>query len=209
VAQAVILVSLALGSVAGLVAGEASRALARRRFGFGRPDRLSVALAAGSALVFTWWTPVHGDFVNTLLRTGLLALLALVLASDLRERAVYPPIVYPAIVGLAAAAPVLGTSVVDALLGGAISGGVFALLHLVARVRYGSGALGEGDVTVAVLMGVVVGALRLPAALLLVSVIGAGLALLAVVRARSMRATFPYAPALSLAAVATLLVRAV
>jgi prepilin signal peptidase PulO-like enzyme (type II secretory pathway) len=207
-AETVILLSLALGTLAGLLAGEASRALAERRFRRAPPDRLSIALAFGSALAFKWWTPPQGDPATTLLRTGVVTLLALVLACDIRERAIYPMIVYPAILGLTIAAPLLGTSVVDALLGGAIAGGVFALLYLLARVRYGSGALGEGDVTVAVLMGVVVGAPRLPVALLLASTIGAVLAVLAVVRARSLRATFPYAPALSLAALATLLVRA-
>jgi len=208
VAETVILLSLALGSLAGMVAGEASRALAEHRLRRAPPDRLSIALASGSALAFGWWTPPQGDPATTLLRAGVVTLLDLVLACDIRERAVYPMIVYPAILGLIIAAPLLGTSVVDALLGGAIAGGLFALLYLLARVRYGSGALGEGDVTVAVLMGVVVGASRLPVALLLASSIGAVLALLVVVRARSLRATFPYAPALSLATLATLLVRA-
>jgi prepilin signal peptidase PulO-like enzyme (type II secretory pathway) len=197
------LVHLALGGLAGLVAGEASRSLAYRRGRSGRPDVLSVVLAAGGSLALAVWPPEQGDVPTTLVRAGLLMLLALVLASDLRERAVYPAIVYPAIVCLALAAPLLGTSVVDALSGAAVSGGVFAILYVVARVAYGPDALGEGDVSVAVLLGVVVGLSRLPLAILLVSIFGASLALVAAVRARSLRASFAYAPALSLAALAT------
>jgi prepilin signal peptidase PulO-like enzyme (type II secretory pathway) len=207
-AETVIPLSLVLGGLAGLVAGEASRALAERRLRRVPPDGLSIALTSGSALALSWWTPPQVDPATTLLRTGVMTLLALVLACDIRERAVYPMIVYPAILGLTVAAPLLGTSIIDALVGGAIAGVLFALLYLLARMRYGSGALGEGDVTVAVLMGVVVGASRLPLALLLASSIGAVLALLVVARARSLRATFPYAPALSLATLATLLLHA-
>jgi prepilin signal peptidase PulO-like enzyme (type II secretory pathway) len=201
------LLPLALGSLAGLAAGEASRALACRHAALAWPDRVSLVLAAGAGIALSLWMTNPSDLATILVRVGLLMLLVLVLGSDMRERAVYPAVVYPAILGLAAAAPLLGTSVLDALLGGAMSGGLFGVVYLVARLRYGSGAFGEGDVSVAVLMGVVVGASRLPLALILVSSIGAGLALVAVVRAHSMRATFPYAPALSLAALGTLLLR--
>jgi prepilin signal peptidase PulO-like enzyme (type II secretory pathway) len=197
------LVHLALGALAGLVAGEVSRGLAERRGRIGRPDFLSVGLAAGGSLALVVWMPVDSDAPTTVLRAALLLVLALVLASDLRERAVYPAIVYPAIVCLAVAAPLLGTSTVDALLGAAAAGGLFALLYVAARALYGPGALGEGDVSVAVLLGVVVGVSRMPLAILLVSLFGAGLALVAAVRARSLRASFAYAPALSLAALAT------
>jgi leader peptidase (prepilin peptidase) / N-methyltransferase len=202
------LVHLALGGLAGLAAGEASRGLARRRVRIGQPDLLSVALAAGGCLVLAMWTPADSDAPTTGLRAAVLLVLALVLASDLRERAVYPAIVYPAIACLALAAPWLGTSVLDALSGAAVGGGLFAFLYLLARVRYGPGALGDGDVSVAVLLGVIVGLSRLPLALLLVGLFGACLALVAAVRARSLRASFAYAPALSLAALATSLVHA-
>jgi prepilin signal peptidase PulO-like enzyme (type II secretory pathway) len=203
------LVSFVLGSLVGLVAGEASRGLAHRPGFCTRPDLLSLVLSTGAGLTLTVWTTPQTDLPAILLRAGVLMVLSLVLASDLRERAVYPAIVYPAIVGLALAAPLLGTSIVDAVAGGLVAGALFIVLYLVARLRYGPGALGEGDVSVAVLLGVVVGLSRLPFALPLVSIIGAGLALVAAVRARSLRASFAYAPTLCLAALATSLLHSV
>jgi leader peptidase (prepilin peptidase)/N-methyltransferase len=202
------LAHLVLGALAGLVAGEVSRSLADRRRRIRRPDLLSAALGTGSCLALAAWVPPVSDVPTTVLRVCLLLVLALVLASDIRERAVYPAIVYPAIVCSVLTAPLLGMSIADSVLGAAVGGGVFAALYLIARVRYGPGALGEGDVSVAVLLGAVVGLPHLPLALVLVSVFGAGLALVAAARARSLRASFAYAPALSLAALATMLIQA-
>jgi prepilin signal peptidase PulO-like enzyme (type II secretory pathway) len=130
-----------------------------------------------------------------------------VLASDVRERAVYPAVVYPGIALAVATAPILGSSVVDALLGAASSGGLFAGFYLLARLRYGPGALGAGDVSAAALLGAVVGLQRLFPALALVSLIGAAIAVVAGLRAHSLRASFAYAPALCLAALVTTLFR--
>jgi leader peptidase (prepilin peptidase)/N-methyltransferase len=202
------LIHLVLGALTGLAAGEVSRNLAGRRGASRRPDILSMVLAAGSCLALAAWAPADGDVPTTVLRASLLLVLALVLASDLRERSVYPVIVYPAIICVALTAPLLGMSISDSVLGATVGGGLFTILYLIARMRYGPGALGEGDVSVAVLLGAVVGLPHLPLALVLVSLFGAGLALVAAARARSLRANFAYAPALSLAALATLLILA-
>src|SRR5207248_2460671 len=138
----------------------------------------------------------------------LVGVLLLVLACDVREQAVYPAVVYPGIALAVATAPVLGSSVLDALLGAAASGGLFAAFYLLARLRYGPGALGGGDVAAAALLGAVVGFSRLFPALALVGVIGAAIALVAGLRARSLHASFAYAPALCLAALAATLLRA-
>ena len=53
---------------------------------------------------------------------------------------------------------------------------------------------------VAALLGSVVGFSQLPQALLMVGVFGAIIAVVAGIRSRSLRASFPYAPALCLAA---------
>jgi prepilin signal peptidase PulO-like enzyme (type II secretory pathway) len=139
---------------------------------------------------------------------GAVWLLLVVLASDLRERAVYPAIVYPGIFLITVTAPIFGRSVVDVLLGAGACAALFAVLYLFARLRYGLGALGDGDISAAALLGAMVGLSRLSLALALVSVIGAGIALAVALRARSLRATFPYAPALCLAALLTMLLNA-
>jgi leader peptidase (prepilin peptidase)/N-methyltransferase len=196
---------LGLGAVVGLVAGELSYCLAHAGASVRRPDLFSTGLAAVDGLVFSLWVRDQADVTAIGIRAVVLILLSLVLASDVRERTVYPAIVYPSIVCMAFAAPMLGISMIDALSGATAAGIVFGLLYAVARLRYGPGALGAGDVSVAVLLGAIVGLSRLPLALFLVGILGACLALLAGIRARSMYATFAYAPALSLAALLTTL----
>jgi prepilin signal peptidase PulO-like enzyme (type II secretory pathway) len=209
VAEAVMLaIHLALGALVGLVAGEASRCLAEGRVRISRPDLLSIVLMLGASLALAAWVAADADVPTTALRAALLLVLGLVLASDLRERAVYPALVYPAIVCLVLAAPWLGLSMTASVLGAVVAGALFAALYLIARLRYGAGAFGEGDISAAVLLGVVVGLPHLALALVLVALFGAGLALVAAARARSLHASFAYAPALSLAALATSLIHA-
>jgi prepilin signal peptidase PulO-like enzyme (type II secretory pathway) len=126
--------------------------------------------------------------------------LLMVLACNVRQRAVYPAMVYLGVVLAVLAGPVLGTSMAGALLGAAAGTALFFGVYLVAGLCYGAGAFGSGDVYAAALLGAVVGLSRLPLALALVAVVGVGLAVVAGLRARSMRVTFPYAPALCLAA---------
>jgi prepilin signal peptidase PulO-like enzyme (type II secretory pathway) len=192
-----------LGGLVGLLAGEASRMLATGRRTPGRPDLLSWILAASAALVMGFFQAGEADMPVSLARLGLVALLFLVGASDIRERAVYPAIVYPGVVFAVASSLLLGTPLADALLGAAVSVGIFAVAYVLARVRYGPGSFGVGDVSVAALMGAVVGLSQLPLALLLVGLAGGLIAMVAVVRTRSLRAVVPYAPALCAAALIT------
>ena len=196
------LVAAVLGALAGLVAGEGSRALAAGRIVRGAPDRLSWLLAVTGAVVATthpaaWRGPLVGA-----LGLVLLGLLLLVLASDIRQRLVYPAVVYPAVAIAVATAPFLGKSVLDALLGAAASAALFAALYLLILKRSGPGALGRGDVTAAALLGAAAGLSRLPFALILVGVIGGLIAVVGALRDRSLGGSMPYAPALCLAALA-------
>jgi prepilin signal peptidase PulO-like enzyme (type II secretory pathway) len=201
-------IALFLGALAGVVAGEASRALAVKGHPARRPDRLSWILAGVGALALAAHPAARGGLWLAGAEAALIALLLLVVASDLRERAVYPAIVLPGAAIAAAMAPLLGTSIVDALLGAAASAGVFAALYAFARVRFGPGTLGSGDVSAAALLGAVTGLSRLFLALTLVGLIGGGVALVVWLRARSLRATFPYAPALCLSAMLATVLRA-
>jgi leader peptidase (prepilin peptidase)/N-methyltransferase len=194
------------GSVVGLAAGEASRALSAGRTGR-LPDRMSWLLAGGGALAVAVHPAAREGLLPAAAILGLVGILLLVLASDVRERAVYPAVVYPGIALAVATAPILGSSVINALIGAVAGGGVFTAFYLVARLRYGAGAFGAGDISAATLLGAVVGLSRLFPALALVGVIGVAMALSVALRARSLRATFPYAPALCLAALVTTIIR--
>jgi prepilin signal peptidase PulO-like enzyme (type II secretory pathway) len=116
-------------------------------------------------------------------------------------------VVYSGVALAVVFAPLLGTSIDDAAAGALASGLVFAGLYAWARQRFGHGTLGGGDVSAAALLGAVAGLSKLFLALTLVGLIGGAMALLVGLRARSLRASFPYAPALCLAAMLATLLR--
>ena len=101
---------------------------------------------------------------------------------------------------------VVGASLADAALGAACCAALFAAFYVLGRLWYGPGALGGGDVSVAAFVGAVAGLSRLPTALVLASAISVGVALAVGLRARSRRASMPYAPALCLGALGSTLV---
>jgi prepilin signal peptidase PulO-like enzyme (type II secretory pathway) len=197
-----VIVVAVVGGLVGLGAGELSRAVADGRCRLGRPDRLSWLLAAGGAAALAAQPSWHGGLLPGAAQAALVGLLLLVLACDVRQRAVYPAMIYAGVALATVAGPHLGTSMVGALLGAVAGTALFGGVYVVASLRYGAGAFGSGDVYAAALLGAVVGLSRLPLALALVAVVGLGIAVVAGLRARSLQATFPYAPALCLAALA-------
>ncbi|HZO28567.1 MAG TPA: prepilin peptidase [Chloroflexota bacterium] len=195
-----VIVVAVVGSLVGLAAGELSRAVAAERPRLGWPDRLSWLLAAGGAAALAAHPAWQQGPLPGAAQAALVGLLLLVLACDVRQRAVYPVMIFVGVVLAVLAGPILGTSMAGALLGAAVGTALFFGVYLVAGFRYGAGAFGSGDVYAAALLGAVVGLSRLPLALALVALVGVGLAVVAGLRARSMQVTFPYAPALCLAA---------
>jgi leader peptidase (prepilin peptidase) / N-methyltransferase len=188
------------GGLIGLAAGMASRAVADGRCRLTRPDRLSWLLAAGGAACVPAHPAWHDGPLPAVALAALVGLLLMVLACDVRQRAVYPVIVYAGVALAILAGPALGTSMVGALLGAVVGTILFAGIYVLASVRYGPGAFGSGDVYAAALLGAAVGLSRLPLALVLAALVGAGIAVVVGLRARSMQASFPYAPALCVAA---------
>ena len=206
-ATIVLPIAVLLGGLAGLAAGELSRVLASGSRPTGPPDRLSWLVAGGGALALAAHPAARGELLLAVVEAVLVGIVLTVLACDVRERAVYPMIVYPGVALALAAAPLRGLWIVDAIFGAVVSVGLFAAFYGLARLRYGKGGLGGGDVSAAALLGATVGLTGLPLALLMVSIIGAAIAIVVGLRARSLRATFPSAPALCLGALGATLLR--
>ena len=104
---------------------------------------LSLGLAGGGAVALVVQTSGRPSR-DVALAAVLLSILLLVLASDLRERAVYPLIVYPGVAVVVIAGALAGLGMADALLGGAAGFALFAAIYALARVRYGASVLGDG-----------------------------------------------------------------
>ena len=185
-----------VGGVGGLTAGAVSHALKESRPPSAGLDALSWALAAAGALAAAAHPTALDGPIPAVLQGGLVGLLLLVTASDLRERAVHPAIVYPGVAYAVAAAPLLGSSVLNSLFGAVAATAVFAVLYIYARLRSGPGAFGAGDVSTAALLGAVAGISRLALGLVLVSLVGAAIAAFIALRTRSVHASMPYAPAI-------------
>src|SRR5262245_17342832 len=103
-----------LGAVAGLVAGYVSRCLVHG-WRLHRPDPLTLGLAALSAVIVSRHPLAQGQPFGPIVASVLVGVLTLIAASDIRERAVYPVLVYPAVLFAIAAAPILGIWRIDAL----------------------------------------------------------------------------------------------
>jgi leader peptidase (prepilin peptidase)/N-methyltransferase len=135
------------------------------------------------------------------------AIFALILVTDIERRLILNVVTFPAI-GLAIVASFLQPDILpwNALAGGAVGLSIFLLLVIVGKRVFGSGALGEGDVTLATFIGLITGFPLIIEALVLTTLVGAGISLiLLITRLRSLRDHIPYGPFLIVGATITLL----
>jgi len=133
------------------------------------------------------------------------AILIVIAAIDARHRYVYSIVSYPGLLLAVALSPILSdVGLTSALAGLAIGGGVFLFFYLVGRLLYRGGEpLATGDITIAALVGAMVGFPRVVNALFLGMVASAVLGLLVILIQRRGRRTFvPYGPGLCAGAVA-------
>jgi leader peptidase (prepilin peptidase)/N-methyltransferase len=135
------------------------------------------------------------------------AILLLVLVIDLRHRWVYGVVCYPGVLLGILLSPWAGPGFLWALLGALAGGGLFFVLYWVGRLLYrGQEPMGSGDITIATLIGAMVGLQHVLPALFfggaMVAVIS--VALLALRRA-STRTFLPYGAGLCAGAILVLL----
>jgi prepilin signal peptidase PulO-like enzyme (type II secretory pathway) len=173
------------------------------------PAWSDVILEATTAALFAglaWRWPLGPTLFAHLV---FVALLMTILAIDLRHRQVYLVLGYGGVVGALLLAPFsVSGGLTSAALGGLTGGLAFGALYWLGRAIYRGGEpLGTGDVTIAVLLGVMAG---FPGVLtaLLVGILAGGVGACAVLlRSGTRHAFMPYGPALCLGGLFVLLAR--
>ncbi len=135
------------------------------------------------------------------------AIFALILITDIERTLILPVVTLPAIAPAFIASFLLPDMLPKAALaGGAVGFLTFFLLVIIGKIAFGSGAMGEGDITLATFVGLVTGFPLIVEALVLTIFIGAAISfVLLITRVRTMRDYIPYGPFLIIGAVITML----
>jgi leader peptidase (prepilin peptidase)/N-methyltransferase len=161
----------------------------------------------GVGLIYGYLWITLGPSVTFLFTCLYSAIFALVLITDVERRLILNVVTYPAIaLGFAASFVLPGVTWWSALLGGAIGLTFFYIAAIVGTAAYGSGALGGGDVKLALFIGLITGYPLVIEAIVLAILIGAVVSLiLLVTRLRKLSDYVPYGPFLIAGAMITLL----
>jgi leader peptidase (prepilin peptidase)/N-methyltransferase len=164
-----------------------------------------IEIGLGVAFSYLWLT--LGPSIKLLFYALYSAIFALILITDMERRLILNVVTYPAIMlGFVASFLVPGVTWWSALMGGAIGLTFFFLVAVVGHAAFGSGAMGAGDVKLALFVGLVTGYPLVIEAIVLTILIGAAVSLvLLVTRVRSLSDYVPYGPFLIAGAMITLL----
>jgi prepilin signal peptidase PulO-like enzyme (type II secretory pathway) len=170
-----------------------------------KPIRPITELGLAAGYAYLWIT--LGPSIKLVFQMAYLAVLALILVTDIERRLILNVVTYPAILfAIAAGFFTPGMRGWSALAGGAIGFLFFLVAALVGTALFGSGALGGGDVKLAAFVGLITGFPLVIGALLLTIVTGAVVSLfLLVTGMRSLRDPIPYGPFLVIGGVVALL----
>ena len=174
----------------------------------GAPIRLRYPLVElGLAVAYAYLWILLGASIRLPLYLVYTAVFAIVLVTDFERRLILNTVMYPAIL-FAIAAGFITPEMTwwSALAGGAIGFAFFFLAALVGNSVFGSGALGGGDVKLALFIGLVTGFPLIIEAIVLTIIIGAVISgFLFVTRLRKLRDYVPYGPFLVAGGFITLL----
>jgi leader peptidase (prepilin peptidase)/N-methyltransferase len=164
-----------------------------------------VEVGLATAYGYLWIT--LGPSTKLIFYLAYAAIFALILITDLERKLILNVVTFPAI-SIAIVASFLLPDILPqtALAGGAVGFSVFFLLVVIGRIVFGSGALGEGDITLATFVGLITGFPLVIEALVLTILIGAGISfILLITRMRTLRDYIPYGPFLVIGAAITLM----
>lgn len=210
----VVLAWVVLGWLAGALVGHAVRHLlandapdvAPRPLAWLGPLGVDPPLQGATALAFGVLAGRLGLGLTLAIYSLYAAALLALLIVDWRTRWVYDAMAYPALAAALLLTPLAtGGAFWHGLAGALIGGGVFGALYLAGRWLYrGSVPMGLGDVTLAAILGAMLGHERVVAGVLLGTLLGAAVAIGYGVRYRSLKVSMPYGPGLCLATLALL-----
>jgi leader peptidase (prepilin peptidase)/N-methyltransferase len=175
------------------------------------PRRRPLLVEVGMALLFAMLPSLIPNLATLIVNSFHIAVLVLIIVIDLENRLIFDVVTYPATV-LAVVGSLVVTRAENTLplaLVGAVAGYVFFyILYWLAQLIYGSGsgALGGGDVKLAMAMGAMLGFHRIFFALFLGIALGGVVTLLLLLSRRVNRYThLPYGQYLALAGIIMLI----
>ena len=136
-----------------------------------------------------------------------IAILLLIIVIDLEHRLILHVVTFPAtLLALLSSFVNPDNSPLAALLGAAAGFLIFYLLYLLGTFLFGPGALGFGDVTLAMTMGAMLGLLRIPFALIIGILLGGVISILLLLLRRSSARTYlPYGQYLAIGGIIMLI----
>jgi leader peptidase (prepilin peptidase)/N-methyltransferase len=161
----------------------------------------------GLAVTYGYLWIVLGPSVKLAFYLVYSAIFAVILITDIERRLIPNAVTFPGmVIALVGSLLVPGITWQSALIGGAIGFAFFLLAYLVGTAVFGPLALGQGDITLALLVGLMTGFPLVVEALVIAILVGAGVSsVLLITRVRGLRDPIPYGPFLIVGAVVTLM----
>ena len=157
-------------------------------------------LGMAAIYVYLWLTLGRSadpdDRITMALYMVYFAIFALILITDFERRLILNIVTYPAILfALVAGFFTPGLTWYSMLIGGAIGLLFFTFVVIIGAAVFGEGAMGQGDITLATLIGLIVGFPLIIEAILVAVIIGAAISLILIVfRVRGWKDYVPYGP---------------
>jgi prepilin signal peptidase PulO-like enzyme (type II secretory pathway) len=161
----------------------------------------------GLAVAYGYLWIVLGPSVKLVFYCVYSTIFAVILITDIERRLIPNVVTFPAIaIALVAGLVMPGARWWSVLIGGAIGFTFFLLAYFVGTAIFGPLALGQGDITLALLVGIITGFPLVIEALVIAILVGAGISsILLITRVRGLRDPIPYGPFLVVGAIVTLL----